>query len=166
MKKPNHPPVHIPPAGRFGFIIPLIPSFFNIPKINSKYYFIANVFDFEKYKGFVYNVSEIDDVNELYIITDVLITDYSSVFFDYANLKRPMIFYMYDLEHYRDKSNGFYIDLDELPGNIVETQEDLEKEILALDKNFVYDEKYKKFNEKYNYLDDGNASMRVVNKII
>ena len=44
MKKPNHPPVHIPPAGRFGFIIPLIPSFFNIPKINSKYYFIANVF--------------------------------------------------------------------------------------------------------------------------
>ena len=130
------------------------------------HYFIANVFDFEKYKGFVYNVSEIDDVNELYIITDVLITDYSSVFFDYANLKRPMIFYMYDLEHYRDKSNGFYIDLDELPGNIVETQEDLEKEILALDKNFVYDEKYKKFNEKYNYLDDGNASMRVVNKII
>ena len=44
MKKPNHPPVHIPPAGRFGFIIPLIPNFFNIPKINSKYYFIANVF--------------------------------------------------------------------------------------------------------------------------
>jgi len=43
MKKPNHPPVHIPPAGRFGFIITLIPSFFNIPKINSKYYFIANV---------------------------------------------------------------------------------------------------------------------------
>ena len=73
---------------------------------------------------------------------------------------------MYDLEHYKDESNGFYIDLKELPGNIVKTQEDLEKEILALDKNFVYDEKYKKFNEKHNYLDDGNASMRVVEKII
>lgn len=130
------------------------------------HYFIANSFDFEKYNGFVYNVSEIDDINELYIISDMLITDYSSVFFDYANLKRPMIFYMYDLEHYKDESNGFYIDLKELPGNIVKTQEDLEKEILALDKNFVYDEKYKKFNEKYNYLDDGNASMRVVEKII
>ena len=130
------------------------------------HYFIANSFDFEKYNGFVYNVSEIDDINELYIILDMLITDYSSVFFDYANLKRPMIFYMYDLEHYKDESNGFYIDLKELPGNIVKTQEDLEKEILALDKNFVYDEKYKKFNEKYNYLDDGNASMRVVEKII
>lgn len=130
------------------------------------HYFIANAFDFEKYKGFVYNVSDIDDVNELYIISDMLITDYSSVFFDYANLKRPMIFYMYDLEHYRDKSNGFYIDLKELPGNIVKTQEELEKEILALDKSFVYSQEYKKFNEKYNYLDDGNASKRVLERII
>ena len=130
------------------------------------HYFIANAFDFEKYKGFVYNVSDIDDINELYIISDILITDYSSVFFDYANLKRPMFFYMYDLEHYRDKSNGFYIDLSELPGPIVETQEELEKVIGNLEKNFTYDEHYKKFNEKYNYLDDGNASERVVKKII
>lgn len=130
------------------------------------HYFIANAFDFEKYKGFVYNVSGIDDINELYIISDILITDYSSIFFDYANLKRPMVFYMYDLEHYRDKSNGFYIDLSELPGPIVETQEELEKVIGNLEKNFTYDEHYKKFNEKYNYLDDGNASERVVKKII
>lgn len=130
------------------------------------HYFIANVFNFEKYKGFVYDVSKIDDINELYIITDLLITDYSSVFFDYANLKRPMIFYMYDLEHYRDKSNGFYIDLEELPGKITETQEELEKEIERIDKNFKYDEKYKKFNDKYNYLDDGKASKRVVEEII
>ena len=130
------------------------------------HYFIANVFDFEKYKGFVYNVSNIDDINELYIITDLLITDYSSVFFDFANLKRPMLFYMYDLEHYRDKSNGFYIDLNELPGKIVKTQDELEVEIEKIDRDFKYDEKYKKFNEKYNYLDDGNASKRVVEKII
>ena len=142
-------------------------------KIGDKYivlfrphYFIANVFDFEKYKGFVYDVSEIDDINELYIITDLLITDYSSVFFDFANLKRPMIFYMYDLEHYRDKSNGFYIDLEELPGKITETQEELEQEIERIDKEFKYDEKYKRFNEKYNYLDDGKASKRVVEEII
>lgn len=142
-------------------------------KIGDKYiilfrphYFIANSFDFEKYKGFVYNVSNIDDINELYIISDMLITDYSSVFFDYANLKRPIIFYMYDLEHYRDKSNGFYIDLGELPGKIVKTQEELEDEIDNIDTNFKYDEKYRKFNEKYNYLDDGNASKRVVEKLI
>ena len=142
-------------------------------KIGDKYiilfrphYFIANNFDFEKFKGFVYDVSKIDDINYLYIISDMLITDYSSVFFDFANLKRPIIFYMYDLEHYRDKSNGFYIDLNELPFKITQTQEELEKEIIEVDMNFSYDAKYKEFNEKYNYLDDGQASRRVVERIL
>ena len=130
------------------------------------HYFIANAFDFDKYKGFVYNVADIDDINELYIISDILITDYSSVFFDYANLKRPMIFFMYDLEHYKNESNGFYIDLNELPGPIVETQEDLEKLIEDVDFNIGSSKKYKEFNEKYNYLDDGNASKRVIEKVI
>ena len=131
------------------------------------HYFIANVFDFEKYKGFVYDVSKVDDINELYVISDILITDYSSVFFDYANLKRPIIFYMYDLEYYRDKSNGFYFDVEkELPGKIIRTDDDLITEIIRISKEFTYDEKYKKFNEKFNYLDDGEASKRVVEEII
>ena len=128
---------------------------------------VASVFNFEKYKGFVYNASDIDDINDLYVISDILITDYSSVFFDYANLKRPMIFYMYDLEYYRDKSNGFYFDVeDSLPGKIVRTDDDLIDEIIRVSNEFVYDEKYKKFNEKFNYLDDGEASKRVVEYII
>ena len=142
-------------------------------KIGDKYiilfrphYFIANSFDFEKFKGFVYDVSKIDDINYLYIISDILITDYSSVFFDFANLKRPIIFYMYDLEHYRDKSNGFYIDLKELPFKITQTQEELEEEITKVDMSFKYDENYKKFNEKYNYIDDGQASRRVVENLL
>lgn len=129
------------------------------------HYFIANAFNFEKYNGFVYDVSKIDDINELYIITDILITDYSSVFFDFANLKRQIIFYMYDLEHYKNESNGFYIDLEELPGKIVQTQEELE-EVIKKSKEFKFNDKYKKFNNKYNYLDDGNASERVVREII
>ena len=131
------------------------------------HYFIANVFDFEKYKGFVYDASKIDDINELYVISDILITDYSSVFFDYANLKRPMIFYMYDLEHYRDESNGFYLDIEEtLPGRIIKTEDELIQEIIRISTEFKYDEKYKKFNETFNYLDDGNASKRVVDVVI
>ena len=129
------------------------------------HYFIANVFDFNRYKGFVYNVSDIDDINELYIITDLLITDYSSVFFDFANLKRPIIFYMYDLIHYRDESNGFYLDLSELPGPIVENEKDLIDAIKSVSYNNIVTEKYRKFNEKYNYLDDGHASKRVAKKI-
>lgn len=131
------------------------------------HYFVASVFNFEKYKGFVYNASDVDDINDLYVISDMLITDYSSVFFDYANLKRPMIFYMYDLEYYRDKSNGFYFDVeDSLPGKIVRTDDDLIDEIIRVSNEFVYDEKYKKFNEKFNYLDDGEASKRVVEEVI
>lgn len=130
------------------------------------HYFIASQYDLSKYEGFVYDVSEIEDINDLYIVSDILITDYSSVFFDYAILKRPMVFYMYDLEHYRDESNGFYFDVEaELPGPIVKTQKDLVDAVLKISNDFVFDEKYAMFNKKYNYLDDGNSTQRVVEKL-
>lgn len=130
------------------------------------HYFVANSFDFEKYKGFIYNMSNHDDVNDCYIISDVIITDYSSVFFDYANLKRPMLFYMYDLAEYKGKLRDFYLDLNELPGPIVETEDDLEKEILNLrDYDKKYKEKYNAFTNKFNYLDSGDCSKDVIQKI-
>ena len=129
------------------------------------HYLVANQFNFEKYKGFVYDVSEHSDINELYLISDMLITDYSSVFFDYANLKRPIIYYMYDFEEYRDELRGFYLSLDELPGPIVKTEEDLIRQVKRLDYSFEIDEKYRKFNDKFNYLDDGKASERVIERI-
>lgn len=128
------------------------------------HYFVANSFDFDKYEGFVYNVSGYDDISELYVISDMLITDYSSVFFDYANLKRPIIFYMYDLEEYRDELRGFYFGIEELPGNIIKTEDELINEIKKSEK-FTFDEKYKKFNDKFNYIDDGNATKRVVAEV-
>ena len=128
------------------------------------HYLVANSFDFEKYQGFIYNVSDYDDINELYVISDFLITDYSSVFFDYANLKRPILFYMYDLEEYKEELRGFYIDISELPGEIAQTEQELLK-LIENTKDFVYNEKYQAFHEKYNYLDDGQATKRVVNKI-
>ncbi|MCI5677298.1 MAG: CDP-glycerol glycerophosphotransferase family protein [Candidatus Faecisoma sp.] len=130
------------------------------------HYFIANKFDFKKYNGFVYNVSEYEDINELYIISDILITDYSSVFFDFANLKKPMIFYMYDKEEYKNNLRDFYIDLKELPGPIIETQRKLISEIKNIDEySKKYGKKYEKFNKKYNYLDDGKATERVIEVI-
>ena len=128
------------------------------------HWLVANLFDFEKYKDFIYNVSDYDDINELYIVSDLLITDYSSVFFDYANLKRPILFYMYDLEEYRDNIRGFYLNIDELPGPILKTEEELIENIKTISEDF-YNDKYKKFNDKFNYLDDGQASKRVVDKI-
>ena len=130
------------------------------------HYFISNSFDFSKYKDFIYDVSDYDDINELYIISDILLTDYSSVFFDFANLKRPMLFYMYDLDDYKNNLRDFYFDLDILPGPIVKTENDLINEIKNIDDyNKIYSDKYKKFNQKFNYLDDGNATKRVVNVI-
>lgn len=127
---------------------------------------IADKFDFKKQAGFVYNVSKYEDVNELYAISDLLVTDYSSVFFDYANLKRPMIFYMYDLDEYQNNVRDFYLDLEELPGPIVKDQDGLTAEIKRLSAGFIYDEKYKKFNEKFNYLDGSDCSRKVLQRII
>lgn len=132
----------------------------------SPHYFVAKQVDVSKYKGFVIDVSGNDDINDIYIVSDIIMTDYSSVFFDFANLKRPMIFYMYDLDLYKGKLRDFYLDLDELPGPIAETQEDLEKNLANLEKDSKkYEKKYEKFNKKFNYLDDGNASERVIKVI-
>ena len=83
---------------------------------------------------------------------------------DYANLKRPMIFYMYDLDEYATGIRGFYLDIDELPGPILKTEDELIDTIKSFD--FVYDEKYETFNKKYNSLDDGNASKRVADLLL
>lgn len=129
------------------------------------HYLVANSFDFNKYKGFVYDVCNYDDINDLYIISDLLITDYSSVFFDYSILKRREIFYMYDLDEYKNNLRDFYFDLSILPGPIVKKEEDLIKEIKN-SKNFKYDDKYRKFNDKFTYLEDGKASIRVLEHIL
>ena len=129
------------------------------------HYLVANSFDFDKYKGFVKDVSSYSDINELYIAADILVTDYSSVFFDYANLRKPVIFYMYDLEQYANELRGFYISLDELPGPIVRDEKALIDEVRKTD-GWKPDEKYEAFCARYNPKDDGHASERVLAKII
>ena len=76
------------------------------------------------------------------------------------------LFYMYDLEAYRDDIRGFYIDLSELPGEIVGTERELIDSIKNINLSTFYNEKYKAFNDKFNYLDDGKVSHRVIEKII
>lgn len=127
-------------------------------------HYLANTqFDYEKYEGFLIKVSGVADVNRLYIISDLLITDYSSVMFDFSILRRPMIFYMYDQEQYRGELRDFYIEPDILPGPIVTTQEALEAEIRkALSEPFVCDARYEAFCRKFTYLDDAKAAKRAV----
>ncbi len=114
----------------------------------------------------VIDVTEVDDVNDLYIISDLMITDYSSTMFDYGNLRRPMVFFMYDLDEYQGEIRDFYFDINELPGPIVKTQEELADAILDQFAHFEYDDKYKAFTAKFNSLDDGNAAKRVIEATI
>lgn len=129
------------------------------------HYLVANQFDFEAYKGFVYNASDYDDINELYVISDLLITDYSSVFFDYALLQRPMLFYMYDMEEYRDEMRGFYFSTEHLPGPVVKTEKELVASIDYVMNSKDYTCDYTDFNNEYNTLNDGKATERLVKKI-
>ena len=133
----------------------------------SAHYFVSNSIDLSQYEGFVINVNgKMDDINELYVVSDIIMTDYSSVFFDFANLKRPMLFYMYDLDDYQNNLRNFYLSLDELPGPIAKTQDELEANLENIEElSKKYEEKYKKFNQKFNYLDDKDATIRVINKI-
>ena len=96
----------------------------------------------------------------------MLITDYSSVMFDYSILNRPMFFFMYDLESYRDELRGFYSNVvEEIPGPISKTTEELIKDIKSYSPS-LYKDKYNAFHDKYNKNDDGKASKRVIDHII
>ena len=131
------------------------------------HYLIVNKYCNDDLKGFLYSIDEDEDINELYVISDILITDYSSVFFDYAILKRPIYFYMYDLKEYSDNLRGFYLDINkDLPGEVITN----ETKLLNLVKNnksyYKHNEiKINIFNERYNNLQDGKCSEKVVKYI-
>ncbi|WP_455540004.1 CDP-glycerol glycerophosphotransferase family protein [Terrisporobacter sp.] len=132
------------------------------------HYFIANHIDVDGLEDFVYNASQYDDITELYLLSDVLITDYSSVFFDYANLKRPILFFTYDLEKYRDTLRGFYLDLQtEGPGPIVMTNDEIIEELRDFDKlTEKYKDRVESFHDRFCTMDDGEASKRIAEEII
>lgn len=125
------------------------------------HYFIIDNFDLSGYEGFVIDVSRHNDINELYIVSDMLLTDYSSVFFDYANLNRPVMFFMYDYEFYKGQMRDFYLTLDDLPGPVVYKNDELVSMIKDTAKNFKYDDKYRAFNERFNTYNDKDSSKRV-----
>lgn len=131
------------------------------------HYLVAENLDLTGYEGFVYDFSYHEDIRELYLIADMLITDYSSVFFDYANLKRPMLFFVYDIEDYRDNLRGFYFDFEKkAPGPLVMNTQELICEIKNIDElGFAPLETTKAFYNKFCYLEDGNASKRVVERV-
>ncbi len=131
------------------------------------HYFIADSLDVTGLEDFAYNVSKYNDITELYLISDLLITDYSSVFFDYANLKRPILFYTYDLDKYRDMLRGFYMDIEtEVPGPLLFTSEEVVDAIKDIDQiTEQYKEKYAHFYERFCSLEDGHAAENIAKRV-
>jgi CDP-glycerol glycerophosphotransferase len=111
----------------------------------------------------VVDVSTYPDVHELYLAADVLVTDYSSVMFDFAVTGKPMVYYTYDLEAYRDSLRGFYFDLEPIaPGPLVRTQPELVEALHHLPSiTDAYADRYAEFRATFCALEDGHATERL-----
>lgn len=124
--------------------------------------------DDDKFNNSIINVSNYSDIQEIYQITDILITDYSSVFFDFVNSKKPIIFYPYDKEEYIDNIRGLYLNYDEIvPGPIVKNQKELFYALENIEQiKKQYKEKINNFKKVYAPMDDGKSSQRIVKKYL
>ncbi|MBU8721131.1 MULTISPECIES: CDP-glycerol glycerophosphotransferase family protein [Bacillus] len=130
------------------------------------HYLVSENINLTAYKGFAYDFSNHNDIRELYLISDILITDYSSVFFDFAGLKRPILFYVPDIEFYRDKLRGFYYDFEKCaPGPLLKTTEKV-IEAIHKTKHYKQDENLTSFYDQFCYLEKGDSSKKVVEEIL
>ena len=115
-----------------------------------------------EYSDFYYDVSDYREINDLLLVADQLITDYSSVCFEYALLKRPMVFFAPDLADYM-QSRSFYFDyFDFIPGTLAENTNDL---IAQLEKPTLNQAKIDGFVNFFFDDLDGQASARFVDAL-
>lgn len=114
--------------------------------------------------SFIRDVSNYPLLNDLYAVSDIMISDYSSCYFDYSILDRPMLCYAYDLKEYSEK-RGLYLNLqDTLPCVIDENEDDLLSHILDMNEE-AYSENTAKFHSKYAPY-AGDACNTVISEII
>ncbi|WP_288268621.1 CDP-glycerol glycerophosphotransferase family protein [uncultured Methanobrevibacter sp.] len=142
----------------YSLIIRLHPRVFDYDKDNS----ISN--KLSKLDNTVINCTDYENEQDLLLISDMLITDYSSIMIDFGLLRKPIIFYAYDLENYLNNERGFYLDYNkDLPGPIVENMDDLVG--IIKDNNYDYDRLDKFLNYEFDYL-DSNSSKRIVDYLL
>lgn len=124
------------------------------------HYLISNALDLSGYEDFAIDVSNYNDISELYLISDALITDYSSVMFDFGILKRPQFFFAYDIEKYDKGLRGFYMDyMKELPGEIITDEFELAEQLKNIDEHKEkYKDKIEKFYDKFCSIEKGQSS--------
>ena len=129
---------------------------------------VADSVDTSMFGDFARNVSHYPDISDLYLVADVLVTDYSSVMYDFVNTGRPMLFFTHDLEAYRDDLRGFYIDFEaEAPGPLFAHTTDVIDALTDLEAVAArHAGRYDAFREKYASLEDGRAAARFVDQLL
>lgn len=135
---------------------------------HDEYIFLFKIHPFVKekweipseYSSFFYDLSFYSEINDLLLITDLLITDYSSVCFEFALLDKPMIFYAPDMEEYTSERDFYYDYQSFIPGPLVRTEEEL---IHTIKNSHFHTDRLKAFREYFFDDIDGQSSRRVVN---
>lgn len=127
------------------------------------HHFSASGYTIPADNKFVFDFNNYHTVEDLYLLCDILITDYSSVMFDYGVLKKPMMFFTYDIREYADNLRGMYFDIEkEAPGPLVYTSDELICAISNIDEEM---EKCKgrvdAFNNKYVNFEGPNSCERI-----
>ena len=113
----------------------------------------------------VIDLSEYPELNAVLAVTDVLVTDYSSIIYEFAVFERPIIFYAYDRHHYESNVRGFYVDYEQyVPGPVANNLHELLKYLqeTGVDMRFS---KIKGFYKRYYDWHDGCSSKRILDLI-
>ncbi|MBQ2775370.1 MAG: CDP-glycerol glycerophosphotransferase family protein [Clostridia bacterium] len=119
----------------------------------------------EKYKNFVFDISTSMRVDVALCAADVLISDYSSVIFEYSLMSRPMIFFAYDLEEY-DATRSFYNKYEDfVPGPIVRDTDGIIESVKKAETDFDV-KQVEAFREYYMSACDGHSTQRIADEII
>lgn len=127
------------------------------PNVNYHDYPIA-------YTDTILNASPYENMQELLVAVDVIISDYSGCAFDFLMLSRPGFLYAEDYEEIR-RTKDYYFTLEELPFTLAFSNEKLMEHILHFDEK-LYEEKCRKYREQIQYFDSGHASQAVVDVIL
>lgn len=117
----------------------------------------------KKYRDMIIDLSDNSELNDLLFVTDLLITDYSSVVFEASLLDIPMMLYAFDLDRYIS-SRGFYYEYEDMaPGKIVRTYSDL---VDAIEHEDWENDKLEEFKKRFFDDLDGKSSQRTVDLIM
>ncbi|WP_314619269.1 bifunctional glycosyltransferase/CDP-glycerol:glycerophosphate glycerophosphotransferase [Streptomyces stackebrandtii] len=140
------------------------------PQLSDEWIVVVRAHPYDRFKvdpelgHFLRDGSAFADVNDLMLASDAVLTDYSSLMFDYANTGRPILLYTDDYEDYKGGDRGTYYDLEDIaPGPMLTTTEELAAAVRDLEGvQKRHAERYTRFQEMFCSYETGHASKLVV----